>query len=224
MFETTEGFILHRTVFRNTSYIVDILTRRFGRMSFMARGARGEKSQFLGTLEFLNKISLTFRYNEAADVQTLRTVDVLSDAFFLAENPISYELAGDIVGLLRKVVPENEPHEDIFESCDTMMKGFRAGKAKKAVIFTLIRIADSLGWTLTVPKQCECNHKGILTWLDIRHGTFCCEDCHRGMYAGDLAQFITAMFNGTARDYALSDEEFLLYRAVLKDYFEVHTR
>lgn len=224
MFETTEGFILHRTVFRNTSYVVDILTRDFGRMSFMVRGARGEKSQFLGTLEFLNKISLVFRYNEAAELQTMRSAEVLNDAFFLAENPESYEMAGEIVRLLRKVVPENEPHENVFDACDILVKGFRAGKAKKAVIYALVQIADALGWTLSVPKECGCDQKGLLTWLDVRHGMFCCEECHTGLYAGDLAQFITAIYNGTARDYVLSDAEFIVYKEVLKDYFDVHTR
>ncbi len=224
MFETTEGFILHRTVFRNTSYVVDVLTRRFGRMSFMVRGARGEKSQFLGTLEFLNKISLTFRNNEAAELQTLRSADVINDAFFLAESSESYEMAGEMVKLIRKIVPEREPHENIYHIIDMFLKGMRAGKGQKALIYCLIKLADALGWTLSMNQECRCGDTSALTWFDVQHGSFSCDDCKIGVYASDLYAFVRSIEQGDAREYTMSNDEFVIYHKLLLQYFEVHTR
>ncbi len=44
------GFILHHRPFRDTSQILDILTRDHGRIAVVARGSRGAKSRLAGVL------------------------------------------------------------------------------------------------------------------------------------------------------------------------------
>jgi DNA repair protein RecO (recombination protein O) len=44
------GFVLHRRPFRDTSQILDVLTRDHGRIAVVARGSRGSKSRLAGVL------------------------------------------------------------------------------------------------------------------------------------------------------------------------------
>jgi DNA repair protein RecO (recombination protein O) len=44
------GFVLHHRPFRDTSQILDILTRDHGRIAVVARGSRGSKSRLAGVL------------------------------------------------------------------------------------------------------------------------------------------------------------------------------
>ena len=44
------GYILHRRPFRDTSQILDILTRDHGKIAVVARGSRGSKSRLAGVL------------------------------------------------------------------------------------------------------------------------------------------------------------------------------
>src|SRR5260221_8331150 len=44
--EFAAGFVLHRRPYRDTSLIVDLFTRDYGRLSTFARAARGPRSRF----------------------------------------------------------------------------------------------------------------------------------------------------------------------------------
>jgi DNA repair protein RecO (recombination protein O) len=44
------GYILHRRPFRDTSQILDIVTRDYGKIAVVARGSRGSKSRLAGVL------------------------------------------------------------------------------------------------------------------------------------------------------------------------------
>src|ERR1700722_10385018 len=44
-------FVLHSRPYRNTSLIVELLTKHYGRIAAIARSARGPKSRFKGCLQ-----------------------------------------------------------------------------------------------------------------------------------------------------------------------------
>ncbi len=224
MIEKTDGYILRKTIFRNTSYILDILTERFGRMSFMAKGARGEKSPFLGTLEVFSKISVVFRYNEMAEIQTMRSADLITDSFYITQRLASFEQVGEIAALIRRMVPEREPHADIFAAFDIMMKGIKQEKDAKAVMYFLVKMAEALGWPFSVEQRCACGGGEALTYFNPNMGAFSCERCRNGIYSGDLHAFIDSLQQGDARTFVMTPEEFTHYYKIIVDYFSIHTR
>ena len=55
-----EAIILHSRKQGETSKILTLYTREFGKMSAMAKGSRGTRSKYLGALETFNHVSLVF--------------------------------------------------------------------------------------------------------------------------------------------------------------------
>ena len=49
-------FILHSRPYSNTSLILDCLTMNYGRISLMARSARGPKSRYKGMLQLFSPL------------------------------------------------------------------------------------------------------------------------------------------------------------------------
>ncbi|MCW8852683.1 MAG: recombination protein O N-terminal domain-containing protein, partial [Gammaproteobacteria bacterium] len=47
---TQIAYILHKRAYRETSSILEVLTKDFGRVALMARGTRGAKSKIAGNL------------------------------------------------------------------------------------------------------------------------------------------------------------------------------
>src|SRR2546428_12359379 len=58
--ESREAFILHGYAYRETSLLVEVFTRDFGRISMVARGARGARSALRGVLLAFQPLALSW--------------------------------------------------------------------------------------------------------------------------------------------------------------------
>ena len=58
---TQIAYILHKRAYRETSSILDVFTRDYGRVSLMARGARGAKSKTAGSLLLFTPLIISWQ-------------------------------------------------------------------------------------------------------------------------------------------------------------------
>ncbi len=70
----TPGFILHSRAFRESSSIVDVFTRDYGRIGLVARGARAGKSRWRGLLQPFRQ--LDFSWSKRGQLGTLTGLDM----------------------------------------------------------------------------------------------------------------------------------------------------
>ena len=68
------GFILQQRKYRETSLIMDVLTRDYGRVSLLAKGVRKAKSKTAGLLQPF--IPLTLSYFGRTELKTLTDVEL----------------------------------------------------------------------------------------------------------------------------------------------------
>lgn len=104
------AFVLHATAWRETSQIVEVLTRDFGRIAVVARGAKRPTSQFRGLLAPFNPLAVSWsgrheikslvRAEWLGGMAPLRG-DGLLAAFYLNE-------------LLVRLLARADPHEALF--------------------------------------------------------------------------------------------------------------
>jgi DNA repair protein RecO (recombination protein O) len=108
--EQQPAFVLHSYPWRETSLILELLTRDYGRMSVVARGAKRPTSQFRGLLSVFSPLSVS--WSGRGDIKTLIRVewlgglaplhgDDLLNAFYLNE-------------LLVRLLAREDPHESLF--------------------------------------------------------------------------------------------------------------
>ncbi len=105
------GFVLHSYPFRETSLIVEVFTRHFGRVGLVARGARRARSALRGSLMAFQPLLLAWggkselRTLHAAEwrggVPQLRGLGLMC-GFYLNE-------------LLLKFLARDDPHERLFD-------------------------------------------------------------------------------------------------------------
>ncbi|TFB10109.1 DNA repair protein RecO, partial [Candidatus Marinimicrobia bacterium MT.SAG.4] len=70
-----EGIILRRIKYSETSLIVTLYTKEYGKVSLIAKGARNPKSKFVGSLEPGTYVSVVYYHKENRDLQMLSEVD-----------------------------------------------------------------------------------------------------------------------------------------------------
>jgi DNA repair protein RecO (recombination protein O) len=108
--EQQPGFVLHAYPWRETSLIIDTLTRDYGRVALVARGAKRPTSHFRGLLVPFSPLALS--WSGRAEVKSLTRAewlgglaplrgDELLSAFYLNE-------------LLVRLLARGDPHETLF--------------------------------------------------------------------------------------------------------------
>jgi DNA repair protein RecO (recombination protein O) len=105
-------FVLHSYPFRETSMVLEVFTRNFGRIALVARGARRPRSALRGVLLAFQPLLLS--WGGKSELRTLHQAEwqgglpqlkgiALLCGFYLNE-------------LMLKLLPRDDPHEQLFET------------------------------------------------------------------------------------------------------------
>ncbi|WP_297808657.1 DNA repair protein RecO [uncultured Methylophaga sp.] len=110
--ELTAAFVLHHRPYRETSLLVDVLSRDYGRVSLVARGQRQSKKRKQSVMQPFQPLWLNwFGYGELV---TLQQVEAAEAGYRLLGNA---SLCGLYLNeLLVKLLPLHEAEPELFDS------------------------------------------------------------------------------------------------------------
>ena len=110
------AYILHSRAYQNTSLLVDAFTANYGRIRFVAKGARRLKSAFAGKLQVFTPLLIS--WSGKGDLYTLNSAELAS---FRKNNSVTGALRGSALisayylnELLIRFVSLEDPHSDLF--------------------------------------------------------------------------------------------------------------
>src|ERR1700674_2757272 len=109
--EHEPGYVLHTYPYKETSLIVEAFTRRFGRVSLLARGARRPRSAMRGILLSFHPLRLT--WSASAELGTLIGAE-WSGGWSEGLRPLSGRglMCGFYVNeLILRLLPREDAHE-----------------------------------------------------------------------------------------------------------------
>jgi DNA repair protein RecO (recombination protein O) len=110
--ELEPGFVLHAYPYKETSLIVEVFSRRYGRVGLLARGARRPRSTMRGVLLAFHPLRLT--WSTSAELGTLMTVEWSGGQKSLAGTGL---MCGFYINeLLLRLLPRDDPHESLFDA------------------------------------------------------------------------------------------------------------
>jgi len=104
------AFILHKRPFRNTSLILDLFTKDFGRISLVAKGATGQRSKLKGILQAFQPLHIS--WIRKTELGTVTSAETLSPPFMLVDD--SLYAAMYINEIILKLTTKDDPHSEIF--------------------------------------------------------------------------------------------------------------
>src|SRR5688500_4756938 len=124
------GFVLHTYPYKETSLIVELFTRRFGRVALLARGARRPRSAMRGMLLSFHPLRLSF--SGSAELGNLTAVDWAGALQPLAGQGL---MCGFYLNeLLLRLLPRDDPHEALFDAYAEALKELSEGSLHPAVL------------------------------------------------------------------------------------------
>lgn len=141
------AFILHHRPFRDTSRILDVLSRDHGRLSLVARGSRGAKSRLRGVLRPFLPLQMSWVIR--TDLGTLTGAETHGAPLALAGEAL---LAGYYVNeLILKLTHRHDPQPDLFRAygrtIERLVGATSAAPALRSFEIELLRV---LGYALNL--------------------------------------------------------------------------
>jgi DNA repair protein RecO (recombination protein O) len=136
------GYVLHTYPYKETSLIVEALTRRFGRVALLARGARRPRSAMRGVL--LSFHPVRFSWSGASELATLMGAEWAGGTALLGGRGL---MCGFYVNeLLLKLLPREDPHEALFDAYADALAGLAAGDIAAVLRAFEKRLLAELGY------------------------------------------------------------------------------
>lgn len=122
--EKAEGLILRVTDFSETSRIVVVFTREFGRISALAKGGRRLKGPFESALDLLATCQIVFLRKSTSGLDLL-TEAKLIHRFHPQERDLACLYAGYYVAeLLLGLTEEYDPHPELYDAAQDALRSF----------------------------------------------------------------------------------------------------
>ncbi len=110
--EHEPGFVLHAYPYKETSLIVEVFTRGFGRVGLLARGARRPRSTMRGVLLAFHPLQLT--WSASTELGTLMSAEWGGGQASLSG--VGLMCGFYINELLLRLLPRDDPHEALFDA------------------------------------------------------------------------------------------------------------
>ena len=148
-------FLLHHRPHGETSLIVDVFTKKNGKMSVIAKGAKKPKSKFFGYLAPFTKLKIT--YTGRSELKTLTNIDRDFSVSTNSLSKTSYSLLY-INELLIRLLPKDAVHEDLFFLYESFLSKIYSGENIELTLRSFeLDMLEMLGYGLDFETDIDKN-------------------------------------------------------------------
>lgn len=173
MIQTTEAIVLTSKNFSETSKIVHLYTKDFGKFSGIAKGATSPKSKFGKLLQPTNYLLITFYQKQANQLQLLTDAEIIENYWHLRTDLDKATYALAIIETIYKLFEEYYTNSAVFELIINTYRQINnsTNNANLHFISFLIHLLDLIGYTIDVNETILLYEKNSL-YFDLSNGHF----------------------------------------------------
>ena len=156
------GYVLHGYRYQETSLIVEMFTREFGRVGMVAKGAKRATSTLRGALSPFH--ALTLDWSGRAELKTLRGAEWRGGFRMLTGRAL---ICGFYLNeLLLKLLHRDDPHDALYDVYEATLAELHTGGDHAAILRSFEkRLLRELGYALLL----ECDAAGVVIDPDRRY-------------------------------------------------------
>ena len=145
-------YVLHTYPFKETSLVVELFARDFGRVATTAKGARRPRSAMRGLLQAFQPMSATWSGKQ--ELKTLHGLDWNGSLLLLQGEAL---MCGFYLNeLLLRVLPREDPHETLFEYYADTLKTLASGQDLGTTLRRFeLKFLQELGYAIPLELDVE---------------------------------------------------------------------
>ncbi|MFQ5751938.1 MAG: DNA repair protein RecO [bacterium] len=187
--QKSEAIVLKSQRQGETSKILTIYTRAFGKIKVIAKGARSSKSRFGGSLEPPNYISILFYDKETRELQFLSQADIITTFSKIRRNLEKTVLAMAVCELVDRLETGVAPNPHLFRLLLEVLQCINNAISRPMNCFRAyqVHILDVMGIKPNLSACMNCHRQTVGEVIfDISHAGYVCEKCVQPKTAGML--------------------------------------
>lgn len=176
----TEAIVLHKIKYGDTSIIVTLFTKDYGKMSAIVKGGRNPKSKLGLLVDTFNHLQIVFYKKESREVQLISSADIISHFPVLKSNFDSQRYSQAVLELIKNLTAEHESNIKLFNGLVRILS--LMDESKELPIILLARFfmffLTELGYQLQLDECSGCGKKEISNCelsYNYEFGIFCSE-------------------------------------------------
>ena len=182
--EKSEAIVLRIVEFSETSVIATLMTRDFGKITAMAKGARRRKSPFESALDLLAICRIVFLHKSSGAMDLL-TEAKLERRFRSSSSSLDRLYAGYYVAeLMRCLTDEHDPHPRAYELARSTLLALDAEAELVSTLFEFeVGLLTCLGHQPVFTKCAGCGRaksENIRVSFGLNEGGVLCQKCRAG--------------------------------------------
>ena len=186
--EKTEGIVLRVVDFSETSCIVTWMTRDFGKITTMAKGARRPKSSFEAAIDVLAICPIVFLH-KTSGAMSLLTEAKLDRRFRSSATNLKRLYAGYyVIELLNILTDEGDSNPELYELAVNMVRLIDSEEIKDdqlnlALLRFELKVLNLLGHQPMLTKCVSCGREKTTmaqVQFGLNAGGVLCQKCRRG--------------------------------------------
>jgi DNA repair protein RecO (recombination protein O) len=150
--EQLTGFVLHRRAYRETSYLTDLFTFELGKVSAVAKGVRGNKSDKKSLLQSFQPLLLSISGKH--ELRNLHQLESAGSMLQLVGNQLFSAMY--LNELLNRVLPKEVPHPELFLSYQQSLKWLaKGGDIEPCLRQFELFLLDDMGYGIDLTQEYE---------------------------------------------------------------------
>lgn len=177
MIQKDLGFVLKRFNFRETSIIVTLYTRHFGKITGILKGFYTPKKEFSSPLDIFSLNEFTF-YPKNREIWLISYADLICDYYFLKENYAKAQTAGICFNLLEKIMQPWDVNAAVFSLVENTLKYLGHNNDRKLLYIFLIKFLTLSGFKPEFNRCIRCHgelEKSV--FFSVSKGGLLCDKC-----------------------------------------------
>ena len=180
--EKTEGIVVRKIRWHETSNIVTSYTKDFGKIKLLAKGVFRPKSKLTGSLELFSLVAFVFYKKEKTELYTLGSADLLKSFSKISDDIQRYAIASAGMELLDRFVTGEESNPWIFDVALKFLSGVEALDQKdlEPLLWTYaLKLSIHLGYGPKIDGCVACGKRYSPDFflVSLERGGIICEAC-----------------------------------------------
>jgi DNA repair protein RecO (recombination protein O) len=144
------SYILHSRPFRETSLLLEVLSRSQGRVGLVARGARGKRSRLKNLLQPFRPLLIS--WNQKGELGTLTAADQVASPPALEGEALFCGLY--VNELTTRFLQRQDPHPGLFEIYQKLLSGLAGGDLPQPLLRVYeVQLLKSAGFGLQLEHE-----------------------------------------------------------------------
>lgn len=184
MIVETEGVVLHGMNYRDTSKIVTVYTKKFGKVKVIAKGVRSQKNKFGSSLEPMTIASLVFYKKEHKDLHLVSKSEIANVLNNVQLNPDRIFTGLALIELVNMVMHDEEENAKVYELLVQSLKAVNQAEKNhlNVLLSFMVKLFGELGFGMNLGECSACQKR--VDDLNVPHlflrlsdGKITCSNC-----------------------------------------------